>query len=283
MFDFLFDWVPKFNTNIETIDTHHRQFFHIGRECEQLIQIKCMGVSDKQLLDIVGELREYVSYHFYEEERMMLEYAYPGAKEHKKYHQFFAQKVSGINLPALKKNTLEEVKNIHSLLQDKALQHILIEDKKLAEYVIEAQKKTKGEAQVLKDQTDEYENKYGIKICDLDLSKAYLAWDQRNRGRSILIYKEKVRDMSRLTALERNIFFADVARLAKAIQKVYSPDAFNYGEYGDVEERLHIHVVPKYMFSEDFGLPFALGEKKNLLSVEEYKEMAARIRKAIGN
>jgi hemerythrin len=77
MFDFHFDWAENFAVNIESIDTHHKQYFKIARDIEQQLQIKCMGITDKQILDIVCDLREYAGYHFYEEERLMKETNYP--------------------------------------------------------------------------------------------------------------------------------------------------------------------------------------------------------------
>ena len=73
MFDFKFDWASNMETGYSDIDTQHKQLFKIGRDLEQLIRIQCIGVTDKQLLDIVCELRDYTGYHFYEEERMMKE------------------------------------------------------------------------------------------------------------------------------------------------------------------------------------------------------------------
>lgn len=282
MFDFLFDWTSEFNTNIDILDTHHQQFFRIGRDCEQLIQMKCLGVSDKQLLHIVAALKEFITYHFYEEEGMMLDYAYPEMEQHKESHRQFAKKVSEINLAELKKNPMDELKKIREMLQDKVFWHILSEDKKMAEYVLKMQNKMKEELASLEQKVDEYEEKYGPKICELDLSTAYLIRNQYYKGRCILIFKNKVKDMIRLTALERNVFFADLAKLTKAIQKAFTPNAFNYGEFGDVEERFHMHLVPKYAELDHFGEPFILEGQELFLSDEEYKDMIDKIRKAMG-
>lgn len=282
MFDFLFDWTPEFNTNIEILDTHHKQFFRIGRDCEQLIQTKCIGVDDKQLLSIVASLKEYITYHFYEEEGMMLDYAYPDMEKHKESHRQFAKKIAEINLYELKVNPLEEVKKIREILQDMVFWHILSEDKKMTEYIIKIQNKMREDVASLDQKRDEFEEKYGLKICELDLSTAYLCRNQYHQGRCILIFKNKVKDLVRLTALERNVFFADLAKLSKAIQKVFTPDAFNYGQYSDVEERFHMHLVPKYEQTGRLGEPFQLEEQEVLLSDEEYEELVEKIRAEMG-
>ncbi len=280
MFDFLFNWTSEFNTNIEIIDTHHQQFFRIGRDCEQLLQIKCIGVSDKQLLSIVADLKEYITYHFYEEEGMMMDYGYPEIEQHRESHNQIAKKIADINLPALKANPLVELKKVRDMIQDIVFWHILSEDKKMTEYVLKTQKQMLDDVLFLKI-NDEYEEKYGLKICELDISTAYLIRNQYNKGRCILIFKNKVKDFIQLTALERNVIFSDLAKISKALQKVFSPDAFNYGQFGDVEERFHMHIVPKYIQSEHFGEPFLLEEQEVILTEEEYKDIVEKICNAL--
>lgn len=69
MFDFKFDWEKNLNTSIESIDVQHKQLFKLGRDMEQLLQMQCIGVTDKQLLDIVCGLRDFTAYHFMRKRR----------------------------------------------------------------------------------------------------------------------------------------------------------------------------------------------------------------------
>ena len=87
MFDFQFDWKDDLNTGVEDIDRQHRELFRIGRDIEQLILTGCVGVGDKELLKIICDLREYVSYHFYEEEKFMKSHNYKDYEVHKKSHE----------------------------------------------------------------------------------------------------------------------------------------------------------------------------------------------------
>ena len=281
MLDFRFNWAPEFEIHIEELDVHHRQLFEIGRDCEQLIQMKCIGVSDQQLLNLVSKLKEYITYHFYQEESMMRDYAYPKTDPHIEAHDQFAKKVSDIKLPALRANPLEEIKAIYSLLQNVVLFHILVDDKDMAAYILKTQDQMKKEAESMDTKIDIYEEKYGIKICDLEISTAYLLSNQQSRGRSILIFKNKAKDITRISALERSIFMDDLTRFARGIRAVFSPDAFNYASYCDVEERLHTFVIPKYIDSKQYGEPFTLDGQEVVLSEEQYREMAEKIRKAI--
>jgi len=279
MFDFHFDWKPDLNTNIETIDTHHRQLFKIGRDMEQLIQKKCIGVTDKQLLDIVCDLREYTVYHFYEEERLMEEYQYPEIEAHKKMHILFANKITKINMPRLKENPEVELEKVKDLVQENFYNHILTEDKKMAAYVLEKMKATAVVKPEKIQEKDIYEIQYGAKICDLDMVRVYLYPDQSHKGHLVLAYKEREIELERLTALERNMFFSDVAQAAKVIKKLYKPEAFNYASFGDMDSQLCMHIVPKYQDQLEWGEIFSMKKEKQTLLSKEYEEMVIEIKK----
>ncbi|WP_455718713.1 bacteriohemerythrin, partial [Anaerosporobacter sp.] len=86
MFDFTFDWSKELETGDELIDQQHKEIFQIGRNIEQLIVRECIGVQVHELLSIVCELREYVSYHFYSEEAIMRQYDYSDYENHVNKH-----------------------------------------------------------------------------------------------------------------------------------------------------------------------------------------------------
>lgn len=282
MFDFLFNWSPEFNTHIKTIDEHHQQFFSIGRDIEQLLQMNCIGVTDKQLLDIVMNLKEYVSYHFYEEETLMMDYGYPEFQEHKEYHRLFSKRIAGINIPALKENPMAELKKIRELLLDMVFGHILVHDKKMADFVLEVQKKMQKELDAMQVETAKEEEIYGILLGELDVTKVYLYKNQDFLGHCFLLHKEKAKDISRLSALERNLFFADVAKTAKAVQSIFHPQAFNYASYGDVEETLHFHIIPKYEDQALWQQPFHFRQQEVSNAGQVQEELLLRLKKELG-
>lgn len=97
----------------------------------------------------------------------------------------------------------------------------------------------------------------------------------------IVAYKDHVSELVDISEEERSLFFADVARAAKAIHKAFSPDKVNYGAYGDGGCHLHFHLVPKYKDAFEWGTPFAMNPGKTYLTEAEYKEMIARIKEAL--
>ena len=97
----------------------------------------------------------------------------------------------------------------------------------------------------------------------------------------IVAYKDHVSELVDISDEERNLFFADVARAAKAIHKVFSPDKVNYGAYGDGGCHLHFHLVPKYKDEFEWSTPFAMNPGKTYLTQEEYDAMIEKIKAAL--
>ena len=124
----------------------------------------------------------------------------------------------------------------------------------------------------------EYLAVFGLKVCELPATKVYLFKEQSHRGRVIVASKLHVSEITALTDDERNAFFADVDRVAKAVHKIFAPTKVNYGAYGDTGHHLHFHLVPKYRDDEfEWGGVFAMNPKRTYLAASEYDEMIARL------
>ncbi len=254
MFDFKFDWAPDMETGYSDIDTQHKQLFKIGRDLEQLIRIQCIGVTDKQLLDIVCALRDYTGYHFYEEERIMQEMNYSDTAAHKKFHKKCSDYVMKLDLPKIKAEPLKQLKLVKDEVQNWIMAHVLSEDKNM----IIAYRKYLEEAKENASKSDvQDDEKYGRLLKEYDVVKLYLYKDQTCKGHLVAVFKESATEMTRLSALERNIFFADIAKAAKVLKKCYDPDAICYMDMGDMREagdKLTYHIIPKYKEDGNFGV-----------------------------
>lgn len=135
MFDFKFDWCPEMECGIKIIDEQHQELFRIGRDLEQLIMNDCKNATPQQLLDVVCELREYATYHFYTEEKLMEKYNYPILARHMADHVELKSKIVRINPPALAKNPTKVLTKVKNNLQDFLFNHILKEDKELCTFL----------------------------------------------------------------------------------------------------------------------------------------------------
>ena len=123
---------------------------------------------------------------------------------------------------------------------------------------------------------DSHLDPFGIYICDLDASVLVLFKEQSHPGRCIVAYKDHVGEMVELSDEERNAFFADVNRVAKAIHAAFHPDKINYGAYGDTGRHMHFHLVPKY--KAEWGGIFQMDPKQVYLTDAEYAEMIEKIK-----
>ena len=123
--------------------------------------------------------------------------------------------------------------------------------------------------------------KFGIKICDLDVSQLILFKEQSHPGRCIVAYKDHVSEMVNISDDERNRYFADVNKAANAIHKAFNPDKINYGAYGDGGSHLHFHLVPKYKDQYEWGTVFQMNPAEKFLTDEEYAEMIEKIKSCL--
>lgn len=120
---------------------------------------------------------------------------------------------------------------------------------------------------------------FGIKICELDASKVYLFKEQSHKGRCIVASKYHVSELTDLTDEQRDAFFADVAKVSRAIHAAFHPQKVNYGAYGDTGCHLHFHLVPKYSNDEfEWGTTFAMDPKRKTLTDAEYGALIAAIK-----
>ena len=120
-----------------------------------------------------------------------------------------------------------------------------------------------------------------IPIADLSVSRAFLFKEQTYRGRCLVAYNGHVNDLNELDDEQRNAFMADVARVTRAMQRVFNPEKINYGAYSDKLSHLHFHLAPKYMGGPSYGGTFRMNPGEVYLSDKEYEEMVNAIREAL--
>lgn len=130
MFDFQFDWHESIEVGIEEIDYQHQQFFKIGRDIEQLILTNCGAADDQQILNKLCEIREYMTYHFYTEEKILTETGSEQLVAHRAQHEEFKRVINAVDCDKLVENPTVELKKIRNVLQEWVFSHVLIEDKR---------------------------------------------------------------------------------------------------------------------------------------------------------
>lgn len=84
--------------------------------------------------------------------------------------------------------------------------------------------------------------------------------------------------MTDLSDDERNAFFADVAKAAKAIHQAFHPNKVNYGSYADTGHHLHVHLVPKYKDDFEWNSTFVMNPDRVYLTDAAYEDMIDKIK-----
>ncbi len=135
MFDFKFDWCKEMEVGVSIIDAQHQELFRIGRDLEQLI-FRSKNVTTQELLNLICELREYTSYHFYTEEDLMATYNFPSTNQHTIAHNKFRTNIMDINLPLLGKHPDQVLPQLKESLQDFLFNHIMTADRELGLYIV---------------------------------------------------------------------------------------------------------------------------------------------------
>jgi diadenosine tetraphosphate (Ap4A) HIT family hydrolase len=121
-----------------------------------------------------------------------------------------------------------------------------------------------------------------IEVAKLEVSTLFLNKDQTHKGRCIVAFDRHVKELFQLGSNELSLFIKDVSDVAKIIDGTFHPDKLNYGIYGDIVSHLHVHLVPKYQESPEWGDAFINSpEKKSFLSDKEYKDIIRNIQQRL--
>ena len=136
MIDFKFNWDPRLELGIAHIDTQHQELFKIGRSIEQWLLIQCVGATSEDLLNILYELRDFVTYHFFTEEEYMRSIAYPDLEAHHKDHQSFKKYINKIDYEALCASPQKELIKLRDKLVDWIFNHQVQYDRQFAAFAL---------------------------------------------------------------------------------------------------------------------------------------------------
>jgi diadenosine tetraphosphate (Ap4A) HIT family hydrolase len=127
------------------------------------------------------------------------------------------------------------------------------------------------------------ENEFGIRVYRSDTADAYLQKaDAGQRGYCIVIWRGRhVAEPTALSDTEAGEYWADVLRVARAIELHYTPAKLNLMMLGNSLPHLHTHVVPRYLDDRDPGHPPRFmnpGEPTPWLPIEDLRRDAAKLR-----
>jgi diadenosine tetraphosphate (Ap4A) HIT family hydrolase len=108
------------------------------------------------------------------------------------------------------------------------------------------------------------ENKTVCELCEQvggallwqdETCRVVLVADADYPGLCRVIWKQHVKEMTDLSAAEREHFMATVFAVEAAVRKVMHPDKINLASLGNMTPHLHWHVIPRYTHDKHFPQP----------------------------
>ena len=121
-----FRWHKIYSVNSDVLDEHHKKLFDIYNKLED----HCVNSNDKIIAEqIIEELINYSSYHFYAEEQYMEKLKYKDINKHISEHKEFTFKAIHLQQAIIndEKNTIIELKKF---LGKWLKNHVIEEDKR---------------------------------------------------------------------------------------------------------------------------------------------------------
>lgn len=89
----MLEWNADLDTGVESIDIQHKRLMEM---VNGVYDGMLSGKDGFPVLDVIGKLKDYTSYHFSTEEQYMDKHDYPDANAHKLEHRGFEEKVAQV-------------------------------------------------------------------------------------------------------------------------------------------------------------------------------------------
>ena len=129
----IIEWNENLNTDIPEIDEQHKTLFE---NINKLSDVYNDEFNKDLVWNIVLSIEEYISIHFYTEEKYMKEYSYPDIFRHSQAHKDFTKEFSDL------KDKLEDegitifiAKGLSHILSEWIINHYKTEDVFMADFL----------------------------------------------------------------------------------------------------------------------------------------------------
>lgn len=129
----LIQWTDNYLTGFKEIDNQHKALVVLINELFNLMQ---EGKAKKHLDDIFDHLTDYTKKHFFEEEKMMVKYAFKEFNEHKEEHKKFIDQLAKLKSDFKKEKVTISIETLN-FLKNWLLNHILVTDMRYVPHIKE--------------------------------------------------------------------------------------------------------------------------------------------------
>lgn len=130
-------WKEKYSVGVELIDTQHKELFKRLSGFIEIVQNdEKWEVKLDKVKDTLDFMKEYVVFHFDDEETYQEKINYPDIEKHKEVHAKFKEEINGyVRTFELEGFTEEKVQELNAKLMTWLIMHVGKMDQKIGEYV----------------------------------------------------------------------------------------------------------------------------------------------------
>ena len=120
-----------------------------------------------------------------------------------------------------------------------------------------------------------------VEVCDLPVCKVLLMNDARYPWLILVPRRDDLTDLHQIEAGEQKQVFAEITKVSKALEAIYSPHKLNVAALGNQVPQLHIHIIARQ--TDDAAWPgpvWGVGESTPY-ATQALTQTAARVREAL--
>ena len=128
----LITWNNSLSVNIKSIDNEHKEFIAMLNEFYDNIVLES---NKKNISQLLKKMKDYIVYHFSNEEEQLKQHAYPHFETHKKEHENFIKKVNEMEKKFIDGKLILSL-DVVTFLKDWLQNHIMVSDKRYSEFLI---------------------------------------------------------------------------------------------------------------------------------------------------
>ncbi|MBU2578208.1 bacteriohemerythrin [Patescibacteria group bacterium] len=125
-----FEWQDDYLIGVDEIDCQHKRFLKL---IKSIYERKRNAADEKEVTDLLDEIKKYAHFHFSSEELLMTMYLYPKHNEQKEDHDKIKLKLNK-KIDNLKAHKGELIDLLHFLMKW-FIDHTTCLDKDLGEYI----------------------------------------------------------------------------------------------------------------------------------------------------
>lgn len=127
----MIEWDDTFNTGIDMIDEQHKYLFKLCRKLEILLETPTGVYKTDDAIQLLGSFRNYITFHFYFEEKYLNLLDASDFADHKREHAIFSKQITGIDINNFFHEDYNELRTFLNSVYSYIFNHIKLRDTQL--------------------------------------------------------------------------------------------------------------------------------------------------------